>query len=155
MLISEVFELKGLFTWLRRQLIFFVQLTYGSSINRCVAALCISLSLSLSSSSSPPLPPEFPSSLWFLRFRGLRETVEWLFCEAQLLYYIQVRGWWVVATVVGGAAFCCPRLTDTRPAQIFRDTMFPDDWTPPPPKTPAELERTREEVCMLSYTTIQ
>ena len=33
-LVSEVFELKGMLTWLRRQLVTFVKLTYGANINR-------------------------------------------------------------------------------------------------------------------------
>ncbi|XP_071038041.1 sorting nexin-25 isoform X1 [Parasteatoda tepidariorum] len=33
-LIGEIFELKGVFNWLRKSLITFVQITYGSTINR-------------------------------------------------------------------------------------------------------------------------
>lgn len=33
-LIGEIFELKGVFNWLRRTLIIFVQITYGQTINR-------------------------------------------------------------------------------------------------------------------------
>lgn len=33
-LISEVFELRGVFGWLRRTLVTFVQITYGRTINR-------------------------------------------------------------------------------------------------------------------------
>ncbi|GIX94030.1 sorting nexin-25 [Caerostris extrusa] len=33
-LIGEIFELKGVFNWLRRSLIMFVQITYGQTINR-------------------------------------------------------------------------------------------------------------------------
>ena len=33
-LISEVFELRGVFGWLRRTLVTFVQITYSNSINR-------------------------------------------------------------------------------------------------------------------------
>ncbi|GFY74677.1 sorting nexin-25 [Trichonephila inaurata madagascariensis] len=33
-LIGEIFELKGVFNWLRRSLIMFVQVTYGQTINR-------------------------------------------------------------------------------------------------------------------------
>ncbi|CAL1295036.1 unnamed protein product [Larinioides sclopetarius] len=33
-LIGEIFELKGVFNWLRRSLIMFVQITYGRTINR-------------------------------------------------------------------------------------------------------------------------
>lgn len=35
-LISEVFELRGVFGWLRRTLVTFVQITYGRTINRLV-----------------------------------------------------------------------------------------------------------------------
>lgn len=33
-LLGEVFDLRGVFRWLRRSLITFVQLTYGRTINR-------------------------------------------------------------------------------------------------------------------------
>lgn len=41
-LISEVFELRGVFGWLRRTLVTFVQITYGRTINRywtCIAGV--------------------------------------------------------------------------------------------------------------------
>ncbi|CAH1778459.1 unnamed protein product [Owenia fusiformis] len=53
--IGEVFQLKGVFKWLRRTLIMFVQVSFGRSINR-----------------------------------QLRETVDWLFCESMLIYYIHL-----------------------------------------------------------------
>lgn len=34
MLLGEVFDLRGVFRWLRRSLITFVQITYGRTINR-------------------------------------------------------------------------------------------------------------------------
>ena len=33
-LISEVFELRGVFGWVRRTMVTFVQITYGRTINR-------------------------------------------------------------------------------------------------------------------------
>ena len=38
-LISEVFELRGMFKWLRRTLMAFVKVTFGRSINRSVSAI--------------------------------------------------------------------------------------------------------------------
>ncbi|XP_064621309.1 sorting nexin-25-like isoform X2 [Lineus longissimus] len=52
-LISEVFELKGIFKWVRKSFISFVQVTSGRTINR-----------------------------------QIRETVDWIFSEPMLIYYI-------------------------------------------------------------------
>lgn len=52
--INEVFELRGLFKWLRKSFIMFVEVTFGRSINR-----------------------------------QLRVTIDWIFCESMLIYYIQ------------------------------------------------------------------
>lgn len=35
-LMGEIFDMGGVFKWLRRSLISFVQITYGRTINRCV-----------------------------------------------------------------------------------------------------------------------
>ena len=35
-LIGEVFDMRGVFKWVRKSLMTFVQITYGSTINRCV-----------------------------------------------------------------------------------------------------------------------
>lgn len=35
-LLGEIFDLRGVFRWLRRSLITFVQITYGRTINRFV-----------------------------------------------------------------------------------------------------------------------
>lgn len=80
-LISEIFVLKGLFKWLRRQAIFFVKLTYGASINTYVET-----------------------------------SIGWLSEEEQLVYYLE----------------------------YFRDTMFPQEWTPPPPRTEDEKHAMQE-----------
>lgn len=53
-LINEVFELRGLFKWLRKSFILFVEVTFGRSINR-----------------------------------QLRVTIDWIFSESMLIYYIQ------------------------------------------------------------------
>ncbi|KAK3099373.1 hypothetical protein FSP39_003500 [Pinctada imbricata] len=52
-LVNEVFECKGMFKWVRRSFITFVEVTFGRSINR-----------------------------------QLRETVDWVFSESMIIYYI-------------------------------------------------------------------
>lgn len=80
-LVSEIFVLKGMFKWLRRQAIFFVKLTYGASINTYVES-----------------------------------SIDWLKAEDQLVFYLE----------------------------YFRDTMFPQEWTPPPPRTHEEKVHMQE-----------
>ncbi|XP_075412928.1 sorting nexin-25 isoform X4 [Tenrec ecaudatus] len=55
MLIGEIFELRGMFKWVRRTLIALVQVTFGRTINR-----------------------------------QIRDTVNWIFSEQMLVYYINV-----------------------------------------------------------------
>ncbi|XP_058145859.1 sorting nexin-25 isoform X5 [Dasypus novemcinctus] len=55
MLIGEIFELRGMFKWVRRTLIALVQVTFGRTINR-----------------------------------QIRDTVNWIFSEQMLVYYIGV-----------------------------------------------------------------
>ncbi|XP_050417807.2 sorting nexin-25 isoform X2 [Patella vulgata] len=52
---NEVFELRGMFKWLRKSFITFVEVTFGRSINR-----------------------------------QLHETVDWVFSESMIIYYIQL-----------------------------------------------------------------
>jgi len=80
-LISEIFVLKGMFKWLRRQAIFFVKLTYGATINSYV-----------------------------------EECIDWLSSEEQQVFYLE----------------------------YFRDTMFPQEWSPPPPRNQEEKAETQE-----------
>ncbi|KAJ8298069.1 hypothetical protein KUTeg_024600 [Tegillarca granosa] len=54
-LVNEVFELRGMFKWLRKSFILFVEVTFGRSINR-----------------------------------QLRETVDWIFSESMIIYYIRL-----------------------------------------------------------------
>lgn len=55
MLIGEIFELRGMFKWVRRTLIALVQVTFGRTINK-----------------------------------QIRDTVNWIFSEQMLVYYISV-----------------------------------------------------------------
>ncbi|XP_073758407.1 sorting nexin-25 isoform X5 [Callorhinus ursinus] len=55
MLIGEIFELRGMFKWVRRTLIALVQVTFGRTINK-----------------------------------QIRDTVNWIFSEQMLVYYINV-----------------------------------------------------------------
>ncbi|XP_078250039.1 sorting nexin-25 isoform X6 [Pogona vitticeps] len=55
MLIGEIFELRGMFKWVRKTLIALVQITFGRTINK-----------------------------------QIRDTVNWIFSEAMLVYYINV-----------------------------------------------------------------
>uniref|UniRef100_A0A5F8HL53 Sorting nexin 25 n=1 Tax=Monodelphis domestica TaxID=13616 RepID=A0A5F8HL53_MONDO len=55
MLIGEIFELRGMFKWVRRTLIALVQVTFGRTINK-----------------------------------QIRDTVNWIFSEPMLVYYINV-----------------------------------------------------------------
>ncbi|XP_054576105.1 sorting nexin-25 isoform X2 [Eptesicus fuscus] len=55
MLIGEIFELRGMFKWVRRTLIALVQVTFGRTINK-----------------------------------QIRDTVNWIFSEQMLVYYITV-----------------------------------------------------------------
>ncbi|XP_048186785.1 sorting nexin-25 [Perognathus longimembris pacificus] len=55
MLIGEIFELRGMFKWVRRTLIALVQVTFGRTINK-----------------------------------QIRDTVNWIFSEQMLIYYIGV-----------------------------------------------------------------
>ncbi|XP_004682427.1 PREDICTED: sorting nexin-25 [Condylura cristata] len=70
MLIGEIFELRGMFKWVRRTLIALVQVTFGRTINK-----------------------------------QIRDTVNWIFSEQMLVYYINV----------------------------FRDAFWPDGNLAPPP----------------------
>lgn len=54
-LANEVFELRGMFKWLRKSFIMFVEVTFGRSINK-----------------------------------QLRETVDWIFSESMVIYYIRL-----------------------------------------------------------------
>lgn len=82
MLIGEVFELKGVFKWLRRSLIAFVQVTFGSSINRSGVHLGTHL-----------WPPMSHACMAFMIIlpsscRQVKETVHWILSEPQLIYYL-------------------------------------------------------------------
>ncbi|KAM6221996.1 sorting nexin-25 isoform 1-T1 [Rhynchocyon petersi] len=55
MLIGEIFELRGMFKWVRRTLIALVQVTFGRTINK-----------------------------------QIRDTVNWIFSEQMLVYYINI-----------------------------------------------------------------
>ncbi|XP_053400334.1 sorting nexin-25-like isoform X2 [Mercenaria mercenaria] len=81
-LINEVYELKGMFKWLRKSFIAFVEVTFGRSINR-----------------------------------QLRETVDWIFSEPMIIYYIK----------------------------SFKDSMWPNDVLaePLPSRSDEEKLRTR------------
>lgn len=54
-LVNEVFELRGMFKWLRKSFIAFVEVSFGRSINR-----------------------------------QLRDTVDWIFSEPMIIYYIRM-----------------------------------------------------------------
>ena len=47
MLLNEVFELRGMFKWLRRTLMVFVKVSYGRSINRYVVRVYLDCGLNL------------------------------------------------------------------------------------------------------------
>ena len=55
-LISEVFELRGVFGWLRRTLVTFVQITYGRTINRFVLISFLSFARCTFGIDSPSMP---------------------------------------------------------------------------------------------------
>ncbi|XP_068596211.1 sorting nexin-25 [Brachionichthys hirsutus] len=78
MLIAEIFELRGMFKWVRKTLIALVQVTFGRTINK-----------------------------------QIRDTVNWIFCEQMLVYYISV----------------------------FRDTFWPDGKLAPHAKVRTDGER--------------
>uniref|UniRef100_F7HWJ4 Sorting nexin 25 n=1 Tax=Callithrix jacchus TaxID=9483 RepID=F7HWJ4_CALJA len=80
MLIGEIFELRGMFKWVRRTLIALVQVTFGRTINK-----------------------------------QIRDTVNWIFSEQMLVYYISV----------------------------FRDAFWPDGKLAPP-TTIRSAARSRE-----------
>ncbi|XP_057553085.1 sorting nexin-25 isoform X1 [Hippopotamus amphibius kiboko] len=75
MLIGEIFELRGMFKWVRRTLIALVQVTFGRTINK-----------------------------------QIRDTVNWIFSEQMLVYYINV----------------------------FRDAFWPNGKLAPPNTIPSE-----------------
>ncbi|KAF6376776.1 sorting nexin 25 [Rhinolophus ferrumequinum] len=77
MLIGEIFELRGMFKWVRRTLIALVQVTFGRTINK-----------------------------------QIRDTVNWIFSEQMLVYYINV----------------------------FRDAFWPNGKLAPPTKVRSEEE---------------
>lgn len=83
-LVDEVFECHGMFKWLRRSFIMFVEVTFGRSINR-----------------------------------QLRETVDWVFSESMIIYYIS----------------------------LFKNSMWPNGKLAesPPPKTDNQKLQTRLE----------
>ncbi|XP_062594702.1 sorting nexin-25-like isoform X2 [Saccostrea cucullata] len=83
-LVDEVFECHGMFKWLRRSFIMFVEVTFGRSINR-----------------------------------QLRETVDWVFSESMIIYYIT----------------------------LFKNSMWPNGKLaePPTPKTDLQKLQTRLE----------
>uniref|UniRef100_A0A8D0H6R4 Sorting nexin 25 n=1 Tax=Sphenodon punctatus TaxID=8508 RepID=A0A8D0H6R4_SPHPU len=75
MLIGEIFELRGMFKWVRKTLIALVQVTFGRTINK-----------------------------------QIRDTVNWIFSEQMLVYYINV----------------------------FRDAFWPNGKLAPPTKSRSE-----------------
>nr|XP_044989456.1 sorting nexin-25 isoform X3 [Jaculus jaculus] len=77
MLIGEIFELRGMFKWVRRTLIALVQVTFGRTINK-----------------------------------QIRDTVNWMFSEQMLVYYISV----------------------------FRDAFWPNGKLAPPTKIRSEVQ---------------
>ncbi|CAH2300374.1 sorting nexin-25 isoform X1 [Pelobates cultripes] len=77
MLIVEIFELRGMFKWVRKTLIALVQITFGRTINK-----------------------------------QIRDTVNWIFSEQMLVYYINV----------------------------FRDAFWPNGKLAPPKKSRTELQ---------------
>ncbi|XP_044153584.1 sorting nexin-25 [Bufo gargarizans] len=77
MLIVEIFELRGMFKWVRKTLIALVQITFGRTINK-----------------------------------QIRDTVNWIFSEQMLLYYINV----------------------------FRDAFWPNGKLAPPKTSRTELQ---------------
>nr|XP_006630165.1 PREDICTED: sorting nexin-25 isoform X1 [Lepisosteus oculatus] len=83
MLIGEIFELRGMFKWVRKTLIALVQVTFGRTINK-----------------------------------QIRDTVNWIFSEQMLVYYINV----------------------------FRDTFWPNGKLAPPtaPRTESQRQETKE-----------
>ncbi|XP_048774013.1 sorting nexin-25-like [Ostrea edulis] len=83
-LVDEVFECHGMFKWLRRSFIMFVEVTFGRSINR-----------------------------------QLRETVDWVFSESMIIYYVT----------------------------LFKNSMWPNGKLAesPPPKTDIQKLQTRLE----------
>ncbi|XP_063090732.1 sorting nexin-25 [Cavia porcellus] len=77
MLIGEIFELRGMFKWVRRTLIALVQVTFGRTINK-----------------------------------QIRDTVNWIFSEQMLVYYISV----------------------------FRDTFWPNGKLAPPTRITSKAQ---------------
>ncbi|XP_026872922.2 sorting nexin-25 isoform X2 [Electrophorus electricus] len=93
MLIGEVFELRGMFKWVRKTLIALVQVTFGRTINKRLGARSLTLSV-------------MPS-------RQIRDTVNWIFSEQMMVYYIN----------------------------IFRDSFWPDGKLAPQGEARSEVER--------------
>ncbi len=68
--------MHSLLQWFRKQLISFVQLAYGGTINKSVHL--------------SDVHPDFLMHAWAsLTFRSLHETIDWLMDDAHLLMYIQ------------------------------------------------------------------
>jgi sorting nexin-25 len=88
-LISEVFELRGVFGWLRRTLVTFVQITYGRTINRFVLICFCHLLVALLALIFLLPHPSFLCS-------QLRDVVSSLFTDQAVLSYVQtlVKTWW-------------------------------------------------------------
>ncbi|KAK2114953.1 sorting nexin 25 [Saguinus oedipus] len=109
MLIGEIFELRGnalmMFKWVRRTLIALVQVTFGRTINNYFHG------------DGEEAHGEDFQAVHFsgLIIRQIRDTVNWIFSEQMLVYYIS----------------------------IFRDAFWPDGKLAPP-TTIRSTERSRE-----------